>query len=216
VRKNRSGNVPNKRTRRRLEDAFIILLISCFYGRDRTPCRYLHHFVGCCDPENPVTSILKSGTIVRRPKAIKYERIAEIPANLMRLKPSWRPPQKFVLTQFPSSKEPLHLKIIKPRSKKKGVNLERIDPANDDSIMSPPPASARLKELRLDPEFQKPYSNGVPKPEFPARFPPGSLPTGTRPAPAGPAWFVINDGAVASFGAKPLHTLATKFRRTPS
>jgi len=39
------------------------------------PLDIYDHFVGCCDPENSVTSFLKSGTIVRRPNG---ERIAEI------------------------------------------------------------------------------------------------------------------------------------------
>jgi hypothetical protein len=42
------------------------------------PLDIYDHFVGCCDPESAETSILKSGTIVRRPKGNHYERIAEI------------------------------------------------------------------------------------------------------------------------------------------
>jgi len=38
------------------------------------PLDIYDHLVGCCDPESPVTSILKSGTIIQRPKG----RIAEI------------------------------------------------------------------------------------------------------------------------------------------
>jgi hypothetical protein len=38
------------------------------------PLDIYDHLVGCCDPESPVTSILKSGTIIQRPKS----RIAEI------------------------------------------------------------------------------------------------------------------------------------------
>jgi hypothetical protein len=42
------------------------------------PLDIYDHFVGCCDPESSETSILKNGTIVRRPKGDHYERIAEI------------------------------------------------------------------------------------------------------------------------------------------
>jgi hypothetical protein len=34
------------------------------------PLDIYDHLVGCCDPESPVTSILKSGTIIQRPKAV--------------------------------------------------------------------------------------------------------------------------------------------------
>ena len=45
------------------------------------PLDVYDHFVGCCDPQSQETSILKSSTIVRRPKGDHYERIAEISCN---------------------------------------------------------------------------------------------------------------------------------------
>jgi hypothetical protein len=100
------------------------------------PLDIYDHFVGCCDPENPVTSILKSGTIVRRPNG---ERIAEISCQPDEAKTLLATATKICPNAVPFIERASRLKIIKPRSKKKSVNLERIDLANDDSIMSPPP-----------------------------------------------------------------------------
>jgi hypothetical protein len=53
------------------------------------PLDIYDHFVGCCDPESPETSILKSGNIVRRPKGNHYERIAEISCQPDEAKTLW-------------------------------------------------------------------------------------------------------------------------------
>jgi len=49
------------------------------------PLDIYDHFVGCCDPESPVTSILKSGTIIQRSKG----RIAEISCQADEAKTLW-------------------------------------------------------------------------------------------------------------------------------
>ena len=84
------------------------------------PLDIYDHFVGCCDPENSVTSFLKSGTIVRRPNG---ERIAEISCQPDDAKTLLATATKVCPNGVPFIEEALAiLKSFKPRSKKKGIN----------------------------------------------------------------------------------------------